>query len=104
MSDQPQKFTQDARRVLSLAQEEAEQQDHKSIDTKHLLLGLLREEQGVAGEVLRALGLDVRQVEALLRKTRSTLPGAKEAAADVPLQPLLIFDENGNVLISNQPA
>ncbi len=72
MPDKMQRFTQRARRVLSLAQEEAERLQHSYIGTEHLLLGLMREEGGVAGKVLRELGLDLKDVEALVeRKTRS---------------------------------
>jgi len=72
MPDKMQRFTQRARRVLSLAQEEAERLQHSYIGTEHLLLGLMREEGGVAGRVLKELGLDLKQVEALVeRKTRS---------------------------------
>jgi ATP-dependent Clp protease ATP-binding subunit ClpC len=60
------RFTQRARRVLSLAQEEAERLQHGQIGTEHLLLGLMREEGGVAGRVLRDLGLDPRRVEDLV--------------------------------------
>jgi len=55
------RFTQRARRVLSLAQEEAERLQHNYIGTEHLLLGLIREEGGVAGRVLRELGLEQRR-------------------------------------------
>ncbi len=66
------RFTQRARRVLSLAQDEAERMRHEYIGTEHLLLGLIREEGGVAGRVLRDLGLDPRKVEDLVeRLTRS---------------------------------
>jgi ATP-dependent Clp protease ATP-binding subunit ClpC len=67
------RFTQRARRVLSLAQEEAERMQHNYIGTEHLLLGLIREEGGVAGRVLRELGLEQRRVEELVeRMTRAT--------------------------------
>ncbi|MBN1426741.1 MAG: ATP-dependent Clp protease ATP-binding subunit [Anaerolineae bacterium] len=67
-----QRFTQRARRVLSLAQEEAERLQHSYIGTEHLLLGLMREGGGVAGRALRELGLDIKQVEELVeRKTHS---------------------------------
>src|SRR5262245_55035657 len=67
------RFTQRARRVLSLAQEEAERLRHNYIGTEHLLLGLLREEGGVAGRVLRDLGLEQRRVEELVEElTRAT--------------------------------
>jgi len=49
------RFTQRARRVLSLAHQEAEQAHQASIGTEHLLLGLMEEEGGVAGRVLREL-------------------------------------------------
>jgi len=62
------RFTQRARRVLSLAQEEAERLRHHQIGTEHLLLGLMREDGGVAGRVLRDLGLDLRRVEELVRR------------------------------------
>ena len=52
------RFTQRARRVLSLAQEEAERLNHSYIGSEHVLIGLLREEGGVAGKVLRELGLE----------------------------------------------
>ncbi|MFQ3647534.1 MAG: ATP-dependent Clp protease ATP-binding subunit [Anaerolineae bacterium] len=72
------RFTQRARRVLSLAQEEAERLQHGQISTEHLLLGLMREEGGVAGRVLRELGLDQRRVEELvvrLTDSGSRAPG-----------------------------
>jgi signal transduction histidine kinase len=99
MPDQPQTFTPGARRVLKLAQEEAERQHRKVIDTQHLLLALLRENEGVVGDFLRALGLDAKQVEALVRKTRSRWPPATTQAM---FNALLILDENGNLLVSNQ--
>ena len=66
MPNKMERFTQRARRVLSLAQEEAERLQHSYIGTEHLLLGLMREEGGVAGRVLRDLGLDPRRVEELV--------------------------------------
>lgn len=66
------RFTQRARRVLSLAQEEAERMQHSYIGTEHLLLGLMREEGGVAGRVLSELGLDPRRVEELVERLTSS--------------------------------
>ena len=68
MSNKMERFTQRARRVLSLAQEEAERMQHSHIGTEHLLLGLMREEGGVAGRVLRELGLRQAQVEQLVER------------------------------------
>jgi len=66
------RFTQRARRVLSLAQEEAERMQHSYIGTEHLLLGLMREDGGVAGRVLRELGLEPNRVEQLIEKMTSS--------------------------------
>jgi len=66
------RFTQRARRVLSLAQEEAERMQHSYIGTEHLLLGLMREDGGVAGRVLRDLGLEPNRVEQLIEKLTSS--------------------------------
>jgi ATP-dependent Clp protease ATP-binding subunit ClpC len=62
------RFTQRARRVLSLAHEEAERLHHNYIGTEHLLLGLIREEGGVAGRVLRELGLDPARVKEMVER------------------------------------
>jgi len=56
------KFTERARRVLSLAQEEAQRFQHNYIGTEHLLLGLVREGEGVAAKVLNNLGVDLNKV------------------------------------------
>jgi ATP-dependent Clp protease ATP-binding subunit ClpC len=79
------RFTQRARRVLSLAQEEAERLQHNYIGTEHLLLGLMREEGGVAGRVLRDLGLDQRRVEELVE--RMTRAGQRSPNARIDLSP-----------------
>jgi excisionase family DNA binding protein len=55
------KFTARARRVLSLAQEEAWRLDHSYMGTEHLLLGLVREGEGVAAKVLTNLGVEPEQ-------------------------------------------
>jgi excisionase family DNA binding protein len=56
------RFTKRARHVLTLAQEEARRFQHTYIGTEHLLLGLIREEEGIASQVLRNLGIEVDQV------------------------------------------
>lgn len=56
------RFTQRARLVLSLAQEEAQRFNHNYIGTEHLLLGLVRESDGIAARVLRNLGIQVNVV------------------------------------------
>ena len=56
------KFTERARRVLTLAQEEAHRFNHNYIGTEHILLGLVREGEGVAAIVLGNLGVELNKV------------------------------------------
>ncbi len=71
------KFTERVRKVIFLAREEASRLQHDSIGTEHLLLGLLREGEGIAATVLGNLGLDldaIRQsVENMVAHTGGTL-------------------------------
>ncbi len=62
MADNLDRFTKHARQVLQLAQEEAVRLNHNYIGTEHLLLGLVREENGLASRVLRALGATPAEV------------------------------------------
>jgi ATP-dependent Clp protease ATP-binding subunit ClpC len=80
------RFTQRARRVLSLAQEEAERLNHSYIGSEHLLIGLLREEGGVAGRVLRELGLDASRVQSMVERL-SGGPGSRTHFSKVELSP-----------------
>jgi ATP-dependent Clp protease ATP-binding subunit ClpC len=66
------RFTQRARRVLSLAHQEAERMRHNYIGTEHLLMGLIREEGGVAGRVLRELGLEAERVQEIIERLTGT--------------------------------
>jgi len=56
------KFTEEARRVLALASEEAARLQHNFVGTEHLLLGLVRESEGIAGKVLGAMGVELEAV------------------------------------------
>src|SRR5438309_3893706 len=56
------RFTERARKVLSLSQEEAQRFQHNYIGTEHLLLGLVREGEGVAAVVLLKLGIELNKV------------------------------------------
>ncbi|MBA3534147.1 MAG: ATP-dependent Clp protease ATP-binding subunit, partial [Ardenticatenales bacterium] len=78
MSNKFDRFTKKARRVLSLANEEAQTLNHGYIGTEHLLLGLVREGDGVAARVLKDLGVDLPKVRAAVedivgRGKRATL-------------------------------
>ena len=62
MSSRFEKFTERARKVLTLAQEEAQRFNHNYIGTEHILLGLVREGEGVASKVLSNLGVELIKV------------------------------------------
>ncbi len=64
MASRFEKFSERARRVLTLAQEEAQHLKHNYIGTEHILLGLVREEEGVAAKVLANLGVGLNKVRA----------------------------------------
>jgi ATP-dependent Clp protease ATP-binding subunit ClpC len=59
MAETFERFTDQARRALRLAEEEASHHRHGYIGTKHLLLGLMAEQEGVAADALAELGLGV---------------------------------------------
>ena len=56
------RFTDRARRVIVLAQEEARNLKHNYLGTEHILLGLIREGEGVAAKALEALGITLEDV------------------------------------------
>src|SRR5438876_1095771 len=64
MTDRFDKFTERARKVLQLAQEEAQRFNHNYIGPEHILLGLTREGEGVAARVLTNLGVELPKVRA----------------------------------------
>lgn len=66
------RFTQRARRVLSLAHQAAERMQQNTIGTEHLLLGLVEEDGGVAGRVLRDLGLEPERIQEMVEKVSGT--------------------------------
>ncbi|MGB2814517.1 MAG: ATP-dependent Clp protease ATP-binding subunit [Dehalococcoidales bacterium] len=80
MSSRFEKFSERARRVLTIAQEEARQMNHTSIGTKHILLGLLREEEGVAAKILTNLGVSLNKIRTAVEfnSDRGERPGTGE--------------------------
>jgi len=85
MASRFEKFSERARRVLTLAQEEAQHFNHTYIGTEHILLGLLREEEGVGAKVLANLGVG-------LNKARSAVEfiigrGEKPSTSEIGLTP-----------------
>jgi ATP-dependent Clp protease ATP-binding subunit ClpC len=73
------RFTDRARRVVVLAQEEARRLSHNYIGTEHVLLGLLHEEEGIAAQALTALGVSLdevrRRVEEIIGRGQEPLSG-----------------------------
>lgn len=81
MSDKLDKFSKRARRVLTFAQEEAVRLNHNYIGTEHLLLGLIREDEGLAAKVLRDLGVE----QARVRQVVEEIVGRGQSAATARL-------------------
>jgi hypothetical protein len=73
-----------AKRVIDLSYEEAREQSVAYIGSEHLLLGLLREPEGMAGEVLRSLGADLERARAAARRIGA---GESSPAAPAPAAP-----------------
>ena len=79
------RFTEPARQVVVLAQDEARHLTHHHIGTEHLLLGLLRETEGVAARVLGALGLELEHVRTEVREIVGT--GQEPVPGQIPFTP-----------------
>ncbi len=79
------RFTERARQVVVLAQEEARALKHNYIGTEHLLLGLLREEEGVAARVLDSLDVSVEEVRAAV--VRIVGSGEESPQGQIPFTP-----------------
>jgi ornithine carbamoyltransferase len=79
-------LTASAKRVVDLAYDEAQELNNQYIGTEHLLLGLIREEKGAAGQVLKALGASLeraREAVAALQEEAATPPPPEPAADDL---------------------
>ncbi len=80
------KFTERVRKVMYLAREEAGRLQHDYIGTEHLLLGLIREGEGIAANVLTNLGLDLE----VIRQTVESMvaaPGSSLTLGEIPFTP-----------------
>ncbi|MFD1850732.1 ATP-dependent protease ATP-binding subunit ClpC [Oceanobacillus bengalensis] len=62
------RFTERAQKVLALSQEEAVRLGHNNIGTEHILLGLVREGEGIAAKALQSLGLEVSKIQEEVEK------------------------------------
>jgi ATP-dependent Clp protease ATP-binding subunit ClpC len=97
MTDKLDRFTNKARRVLTLAQEEAQRLNHSYIGTEHLLLGLLHEENGVTSKVLKGLGVNPKRLQEIIERISG--PNQRTSFGKIYLTPRtkrvieLAFDE-----------
>lgn len=73
------RFTERAQKVLALAQEEASRLKHPGVGTEHILLGLVREGEGIAAKALASLGVSAEKVQAEVEKIIGT--GQSQASA-----------------------
>lgn len=94
------RFTQRAKNAVIFAQEEARQLNHPAIGTEHILLGLLKEGEGVGAKALIQMGVDLDKVREEVNKVIGQNSGMSEpAAGDLPITPRtkkvfnLSFDE-----------
>ena len=79
------RFTHRARQVVVLAQEESREMGHASIATEHLLLGLLRTEDGLAARVLRSVGVTPERARPLVIELHG--PEAEVSPGQIPFTP-----------------
>ena len=85
MASRFEKFSERARRVLSLAQEEAQRFNHNYIGTEHILLGLVRETDGVAARVLSSLNVELSKVRSAVEFIIGR--GERPSPGDIGLTP-----------------
>jgi ATP-dependent Clp protease ATP-binding subunit ClpC len=82
------RFTQRARNAVIHAQEEARQLNHPAIGTEHILLGVLREGEGVGAKALMSMGTDLEKVRAEVTKLIGERGDSPQAAVgDLPITP-----------------
>jgi ATP-dependent Clp protease ATP-binding subunit ClpC len=80
------RFTERARKVIVFAKEEARRFNHDYIGTEHLLLGLIREGEGVAAAVMQKLGVDLESIRIEVEKL--VQPGPQtQVVGDIPFTP-----------------
>ncbi|WP_138378212.1 ATP-dependent Clp protease ATP-binding subunit [Collinsella bouchesdurhonensis] len=86
------RFTDRARKVMSLAKQEAIDLKSTKVGTEHLLLALAKEEDGIAAEALRALDISYDDILEQLKEIRTTIPAEDEPAeaAKLAFTPLVI--------------
>jgi ATP-dependent Clp protease ATP-binding subunit ClpC len=77
-------FTDRVRRVLQMAREDAARLHHEYVGTEHILLGLIREGEGVAAAVLTNLNVDLEEIQQKIEETVKKGKAAAAAGPDLP--------------------
>src|SRR5918994_259614 len=77
-------FTDRVRKVLQMAREEAARLHHEYVGTEHILLGLIREGEGVAAAVLTNLNVDLEDIQQKIEETVKKGKAAAAAGPDLP--------------------
>jgi ATP-dependent Clp protease ATP-binding subunit ClpC len=77
-------FTDRVRKVLQMAREEAARLHHEYVGTEHILLGLIREGEGVAAAVLQNLNVDLEEIQTKIEETVKKGKAAAAAGPDLP--------------------
>src|SRR5215471_11977693 len=81
------RFTDRARKVMQLANQEAQRFNHEYIGTEHILLGLVKEGSGVAASVLKSCGIDLRMIRLEVEKIVWAGPANRVTAGKLPQTP-----------------
>ena len=102
------RFTERARQVVVLAQEEARTLKHNYIGTEHILLGLLREQEGLAAHVLESLGITVERVRTLVIRIvgrgEELTSGQIQYAYDVEATNLPALRADSSLVVNVEPS
>ena len=77
-------FTERVRKVLQMAREEAQRLHHEYVGTEHILLGLIREGEGVAAAVLQNLNVDLDEVQQKIEETVKKGKAVQATGPDLP--------------------
>ena len=77
-------FTERVRKVLAMAREEAARLHHEYVGTEHILLGLIREGEGVAAAVLQNLNVDLDEIQQKIEETVKKGKAAQTTGPDLP--------------------
>ncbi len=80
------RFTERVRKVLFIARDEAGQMQHDYIGTEHLLLGIIKEAEGIAAQALTRLGIDFEQIRQAVEDMVTTQSGTL-TIGEIPFTP-----------------